>query len=153
MVQLTREQIIFVVLHYTKTQSIAAAQNAFHERFPDRNRPCITTILPNFQKYSNPQTSLNLNKGNPGRRRIGAIRALLQENPHVSERQNPIDISSSSFNRITKFELPAGTHTRCTCDTSCSQPICTDDYTLRNGSLSAVVDVKIDSRRRGSVCN
>ena len=36
MVQLTIEQRVFVVLHYTKTQSIAAVQNAFLERFPDR---------------------------------------------------------------------------------------------------------------------
>ena len=40
MVQLTIEQRVFVVLHYTKTQSIAAVQNAFLERFPDRNPPC-----------------------------------------------------------------------------------------------------------------
>ena len=112
MVQLTIEQRDFVVLHYTKTQSIAAVQNAFLERFPDRNPPCKTTILRNFQKYSNAGTSLNLNKGNSGRRRttrteenIAAIRALLEENPRVSARRNPIDISSSSFNRITKFEL------------------------------------------------
>ena len=104
MVQLTIEQRVFVVLHYTKTQSIAAVQNA--------NPPCKTTILLNFQKYSNAGTSLNLNKGNSGRRRttrteenIAAIRALLEENPRVSARRNPIDISSSSFNRITKFEL------------------------------------------------
>ena len=65
-----------------------------------------------FQKYSNAGTSLNLNKENSGRRRttrteenIAAIRALLEENPRVSARRNPIDISSSSFNRITKFEL------------------------------------------------
>ena len=45
MVQLTIEQRVFVVLHYTKTQSIAAVQNAFLERFPDRNPPCKTTIL------------------------------------------------------------------------------------------------------------
>ena len=102
----------FCCLHYTKTKSIAAVQNAFLERFPDRNPPCKTTILRNFQKYSNAGTSLNLNKGNSGRRRttrteenIAAIRALLEENPRVSARRNPIDISSSSFNRITKFEL------------------------------------------------
>ena len=70
MVQLTIEQRVFVVLHYTKTQSIAAVQNAFLERFPDRNPPCKTTILRNFQKYSNAGTSLNLNKGNSGRRKI-----------------------------------------------------------------------------------
>ena len=102
----------FCCFNYTKTQSIAAVQNAFLERFPDRNPPCKTTILRNFQKYSNASTSLNLNKGNSGRRRttrteenIAAIRALLEENPRVSARRNPIDISSSSFNRITKFEL------------------------------------------------
>ena len=107
MVQLTIEQRVFVVLHYTKTQSIAAVQNAFLERFPDRNPPCKTTILRTFKNIQMPAQvlTLNLNKGNSGRRRttrteenIAAIRALLEENPRVSARRNPIDISSSSFN-------------------------------------------------------
>ena len=50
----------FCCFNYTKTQSIAAVQNSFLERFPDRNPPCKTTILRNFQKYSNAGTSLNL---------------------------------------------------------------------------------------------
>ena len=37
MVQLTTEQRIFIVVKYTQTQSIAAVQNAFEERFPQRN--------------------------------------------------------------------------------------------------------------------
>ena len=94
MVQLTIEQRVFVVLHYTKTQSIAAVQNAFLERFPDRNPPCKTTILRNFQKYSNAGTSLNLNKGNSGRRRTTRTEENIAENPRVSARRNPIDILS-----------------------------------------------------------
>ena len=112
MVQLTREQRVFGVLHYTRMQSIAAVQNDFYEQFPERNPPCKTTILRNFYKCSYEGTNLNLNKGNSGRRRttqteenIAVVRALLEENPRVGARRNPINISSSNFNRITKLEL------------------------------------------------
>ena len=63
-------------------------QNAFRARFPGRNPPVKSTILSNVRKYLNAGTSLNLNKGNSGRRRttrsaenIAAVRALLQQNP------------------------------------------------------------------------
>jgi hypothetical protein len=69
MVQLTKEQRVFIVLHYTQTANTAAVQNAFRARFPDRNPPHKTTILRNFEKYSIEGTSSNLNKGNSGRRR------------------------------------------------------------------------------------
>ena len=114
------EQRVFTVLHYTETQSIAAVQNAFRARFPGRNLPFKSTILSNVRKYLN-ATSLNLNKGNSGRRRttrsagnIAAVRALLQQNPRdVSARRNPVAISSSGFNRITRLDLrwhPAVSH-------------------------------------------
>jgi hypothetical protein len=45
MVQLTIEQRVFVVLHYTKTQSIAAVQNAFLERFPAQ----VLTLIKGIQ--------------------------------------------------------------------------------------------------------
>jgi hypothetical protein len=71
-----------------------------------------STILENVRKYQNAGTSLNLNKGNSGRSRtartavnINAVRDLLQQNPHVSARHNPVPISHSSFNRITKHDI------------------------------------------------
>jgi hypothetical protein len=45
MVQLTSEQRVFIVLTYTQTHSIAAVQNAFRERFRDRNPPVKSTIM------------------------------------------------------------------------------------------------------------
>ena len=65
--QFTAEQRTFIVLHYNRTQSLAAVQNAFRERFPDRIPPTKTTILKNFRKYCNHGTSLNRNKNNSGR--------------------------------------------------------------------------------------
>ena len=113
MVQLTTEQRVFIVLHYTQTQSIAAVQNAFRPRFPDRNPPTKRTVMKNVRKYSEAGTSLNLNKGNSGRRRttrseenIAAVRDLLQQNPgNVSARRNPLPISRTGFNRITRLDL------------------------------------------------
>ena len=112
MVQLTPEQRVFVVLNYTRTQSTTQVRNAFRERFPNRNPPAASTILENVRKYENSGTSLNLNKSNSGRRRttrtaenIDAVRDLLQENPHMSARRNPIPISRASFNRITRQDI------------------------------------------------
>ena len=110
MVQLTTEQTVFIVINYTHTQSTTEVRNAFQQRFPDRNPPAPSTILRNVRKYLNSGTSLNLreflNKGNSGRRTIrtaqnvDAVRNLLQQNPYVSARRNPIPISRTSFNRI-----------------------------------------------------
>ena len=111
--QFTAEQRTFIVLHYNRTQSLAAVQNAFRERFPDRNPPTKTTILKNFRKYCNHRTSLNRNKNNSGRPRtarspenIAAVRRLLEQNPRdMSARRNPIEISPAGFNRITRLDL------------------------------------------------
>ena len=113
MVQLTTEQRVFIVLHYNQTQNTIAVQNAFRARFPDRDPPHKTTILRNVRKFSSQGTSLNLNKGNSGRRRtartdqnIAAVRTLLEQNRRdVSARRNPVEISSSGFNRITRLDL------------------------------------------------
>ncbi len=69
MAQLTSEQRVFIVLNYTQTQSSTAVQNAFQARFPGRNPPAPRTILRIVRKYLNALTSLNLSKGNSGRRR------------------------------------------------------------------------------------
>jgi hypothetical protein len=54
---------------YARTQSATEVRNAFQQRFGDRNPPPPSTILRNVRKYLNAGTSLNLNKGNSGRRR------------------------------------------------------------------------------------
>ena len=89
-------------------------QDAFRLKFPDRNPPLRNTVLDNVSKYQNTETSLNRNKGNSGRRRTGriseenlaAVRELLEENPHVSSRRNPVAVTQSTFNRITRLDLP-----------------------------------------------
>lgn len=112
MVQLTTEQRVFVVTNFIRTQSVREVQNAFRIRFPNRNPPLRNTILDNVAKYQNTGTSLNRNKGNSGRRRTGrsegniaAVRELLEQNPHVSSRRNPIAIPQATFNRITRLDL------------------------------------------------
>ncbi len=112
MVQLTKDQRVFVVLHYNRTGSLLSVQNAFRERFPDRNPPAKTTILKNVRKYNNHGTSLNRNKTNSGRPKtarsevnIEAVRRLLEQNPEVSARRNPLNITSAGFNRITRLDL------------------------------------------------
>jgi hypothetical protein len=95
------------------TQSMTEVQNAFRIRFPDRNPPNKKTILKNVRKYHNTGTSLNRNKGNSGRRRtarseenVAAARDLLGETPRgVSARRNAVEVSKSSFNRITRLDL------------------------------------------------
>ena len=74
---------------------------------------CQKHIFYNVRKYQNRGTSLNRNKCNSGRRRtarseenIAVVRDLLEENPrNVSARRNPVAISSSGFNRITRLDL------------------------------------------------
>ena len=110
---MTTEQRVFVVTTYTLTQSVTEVQNAFRIRFPDRNPPNKKTILKNVRKYHNTGTSLNRNKGNSGRRRtarseenVAAARDLLEETPRgVSARRNAVEVSKSSFNRITRLDL------------------------------------------------
>ena len=98
MVQLTKEQHVFIVLHHTHTGNTTVVQNAFRARFPAQRK-----IVKNFEKYSNEGTSLNLNKDNSGRRRtarsvenIAAVsRALFEQNQrNVSARPNPILLKS-----------------------------------------------------------
>ena len=74
MVQLTTEQSVSIVKNYLQTQSSTAVQNAFQARFLGRNPPAPSTILRNVNKYLNAGTSLNLNKGNYGRRSIRILK-------------------------------------------------------------------------------
>ncbi len=56
MVQLTKDQRVFVVLHYNRTGSLLSVQNAFRERFPDRNPPAKNN---NSKKRQEVQQSRN----------------------------------------------------------------------------------------------
>ena len=113
LVQLTTEQRVFVVTQFTLLQNVTAVQNAFIIRFPGRNSPVRNTILKNVRKYQNTGTSLNRNKSNSGRPRtarneanIAAVRELLEETPRgLSVRRNPVAVSKSSFNRITRLDI------------------------------------------------
>ena len=75
-------------------------------------KPSFINILKHYQANNKVNMSLNLNKGNSGRRRtirtaenIDAVRELLQQDPHASALRNPIQTSCSSFNRITKHDI------------------------------------------------
>ena len=112
MVQLTTEQRVVVVTNFIRMKNVREVQDAFRLRFPDRNPPLRNTIVDNVRKYQNTGTSLNRNKGKSGRRRTGrseeniaAVRELLEENPHVGSRRNPVAVTQSTFNRITRLEL------------------------------------------------
>ena len=55
--------------NYHQTQrSLAKVKERFQARFPNRNPLTSRKILKNVWKYSQYGTSLNLNKGNSGRR-------------------------------------------------------------------------------------
>ena len=108
----TTEQRTFIVRTYFQTNSVAEVQERFRMTFPDREPPARNSILYNVRKYNTNGTSLNRHKNNSGRRRtatsnenVEAVRALLEENPNVSARRNPIRISKSSFNLITKHRI------------------------------------------------
>ena len=102
-----------MVTNYTLTQSVTEVQNRFRVEFPSRNPPCKKTIKKNVRKYQNTGTSVNRNKGYSGRQKTGrseanvaAVRVLLEEIPRgVSCRRNPVEVSKSTFNRITRLDL------------------------------------------------
>ena len=111
--QLSPRERAFVVLRYVETgHNITQVKADFRQRF-HRAPPCKTTILNNVQKYNDTGTSENLNKGRSGRPRtarsaqnVAAVRRSLRQNPKQSCRRNNIpQLSKSSFNRITRFEL------------------------------------------------
>ena len=69
MVQLKKEQIIFVVSKYLKTKSYVAVTVSFRERFQERNPPCKSSMAKLVKKFKDHGTTLNLNKEFSGRRR------------------------------------------------------------------------------------
>ena len=84
----------------------------FRRRF-GRAPSTPVTIRNNFKKYRDKGTSQNLCKQRSGRprtarslRNIGAVRRALNCNPDMTARRNTLpNLSKSSFNTITKYEL------------------------------------------------
>lgn len=110
--QLSQEQRVFIVEEYYRTNSIAAVLNAFSARFPERRRPTRRTIGKLLQKFQARGTVTNQNAGFSGRARaartpanIELVRQTLGENPELSCRRNGLEISRSTFNRITRLDL------------------------------------------------
>ena len=71
--------------------------------------PTIRTILKTFEKFGNEETCHNLNKQRSGRPRtarsianIARVRNALQRDGKRSSRRNGLNLSASSFLRITK---------------------------------------------------
>ena len=65
-----------------------------------------------MQKSENEGSSLNLNKDHSGRRRteraqenINLLQGKLTDDLRISSRKNGLNISKSTFNRITKLDL------------------------------------------------
>ena len=114
MIQLTTEQITFVVETFHETGSLRITRDRFGERFPDRQpRPVVKTFWANVRKFSQHGIILNRNKGNSGGRRTGrseanseAVRQQLDEHPTgTSAWRNSVDLSHATFNRITRLDL------------------------------------------------
>ena len=112
MVYFTNEQRVFMVLEYEKCRQPAIVINRFRHQFPDREPPCRQTVQKNYVKYRTHATSLNRHRGNSGRPRtartdgnINEVRNILNQNPKVSCRRNPSNITKSSFNRIISKDI------------------------------------------------
>lgn len=112
MVQFSTEHRVFMVRKYFESKSFVAVIEAFRNHFPDKDPPSKSTIFRNVDKYSRDGTSLNLNKQRSGRPRtvrtqenIEVVRQTLAENPTLSTRRNPFNITQSSVTRIIKCDL------------------------------------------------
>ena len=113
MVQLTKEQRVFVVSRYLETKSYQAVRVDFQQRFPGRAMPCKSTIDRNVKKYLEHGTSLNLNRQFSGRRRtarsgqnIADVREEMLANPrNFSLRRNNLNLSRCTIQRIISQDL------------------------------------------------
>ena len=145
MVNLTTEQRVLVVRKHYETGSYIEVQEAFRGRFPDRDPPVKATRWKNVTKYERSGTSLNLNKGNSGRRRtatsvqnVDVVRVLLENNPNINARRNDSGLSRASFNRITKH-IYAGIHILSKFDMHSKKTIFAGAFTFPAGLSNSVV--------------
>ena len=105
---LTLEERVFIVIMYARTANTVTVQREFRRRF-NRPPPHRNTIFYNVAKYQNLGTSADQHQVSSGRDRmvrtgenIDAVYDMLQQHPNFSARRNPLQISKSSFNRITR---------------------------------------------------
>jgi len=113
MPHLTTEQRVFLVQRFFETKNCNLVLTEFRNQFPDRNPPPTrATIYKNVRKYKATGTSKNLHKERCGRKRTGrseeniaAVSHLLQVNPEVSVRRNPLQLPISTFSRIVNSDL------------------------------------------------
>ena len=110
--QLTLEQRNFVVTNYLRPRSLTEVQQLFEQSFRDRGSPTKITMWKKAKRYKIERSRLNLNNDHSSRRRTERIQknfSLLQEKLimelTISARMNGLDISMSTFNRITKRDL------------------------------------------------
>ena len=107
--QLTSEQRIYVVTNYLKTRSFKEVPLFFEKRIRELK---WTFEKKHVKEYKTERSTLNLNKDLSGRRRsertqenINFLQEQLIDDPRISARNNCLDISKSTFSRITKRDL------------------------------------------------
>ncbi|KAF2345963.1 Protein of unknown function DUF4817 [Trinorchestia longiramus] len=110
--QLTKQQRTFIVEKYFQAKSFQRVIRSFQEHFPERQSPTKMTIWRIVTRHRTEETSLNLNKGRPGRKRTGRseenvriVQGALTENPQISARKSGLDVTKSIFNRIITWDL------------------------------------------------
>ena len=117
--QFTPQQRAFIVTElYRNDNNVYRAIQRFREAFRNARYPSRGTVYSNVRKYATTGTSLNLNKGRPGRMRtarsaenIEAVRNAIEEArgeaPElcISCRRNGLGLSLATFNRITRLDL------------------------------------------------
>ena len=111
--QLTVEQRTFLVEVFIRTNNMINVIDQFQERFPERDPPTTKTIKRTIEKFRDRGTVRNQNAGRSGRLRtvrvpenINLVQEIIEENnAPVTSRKNGLEITKSSFNRITKEDL------------------------------------------------
>lgn len=110
--QFTVEQRVHMVKTFLETKDYDEVIRSFVQRYPNRAPPSKTSIYRNVKKYERNGTSLNLNKGNSGRRRTGRsavniqlVRAAFTANPNLSTRRNGLNLPQTTVNRIIRLDL------------------------------------------------
>ena len=98
--QLTKQQEIFIVTQYSRNKSLQHIRQVFELQFPERAPPTNHIILKPCRKFQDKGNILNLNTENSGRiktartpENINRINEMLIENPTVSTRRNETRLS------------------------------------------------------------
>ena len=67
MVQMNKDERVWVCFKMSRVQTVHAVQRLWLNRWPVRRVPTILAILKNYRKYRQNSTSLNRSKVNSGR--------------------------------------------------------------------------------------